>query len=158
MTNNWDKYEYGLASLKEGAHLTGLAFMQKIANGEYPSPPICRSLTFRLVEVDEGRAVFEGETGPHLMNPMGGVHGGWALTLIDSATGAAAHTTLPPGKVHTTIETKANFSRAISPKTGLVRCEANVVSAGRTIISSEAKITDTGRENTRARNVNNYGD
>ena len=53
--------------------------------------------------------MFEGETGPHLLNPMGGVHGGWALTLIDSASGVAAHSTLPPGKIITTIETKGNF-------------------------------------------------
>jgi acyl-coenzyme A thioesterase PaaI-like protein len=52
-----------------------------------------------------------GETGPHLLNPMGGVHGGWALTLIDSASGVAAHSTLAREKIITTIETKGNFSR-----------------------------------------------
>jgi len=139
---DWNSRAYGLAPFKDGAHLSGLDFMRKIASGEYPDPPICKQLTFRLVEVGEGFAVFEGETGPHLANPMGSVHGGWALTLIDSATGVAAHTTLPPGKIHTTIETKANFSRPIRPDAGKTRCEARVVSAGRTLISCEAKVLD----------------
>ena len=139
---DWDNRNYGLAPFREAAHLSGLEFMRRIAAGEYPDPPICRPLTFRLVEVAEGFAAFEGETGPHLMNPMGGVHGGWALTLIDSAAGVAAHSILPPGKVHATIETKANFSRPIRPDAGKVRCEARVVAAGRTVISCEARVFD----------------
>jgi uncharacterized protein (TIGR00369 family) len=58
-------------------------------------------------------AVFEGEPGGHLLNPMGVVHGGWTMTLIDSATGCAAHTLLPAGVGYTTVETKVNFSRPI---------------------------------------------
>jgi len=54
------------------------------------------------------------------------------LTLIDSATGVAAHSTLPPGKVHATIETKGNFSRPIRADTG--KCEAKVSdSAGKVL-------------------------
>jgi uncharacterized protein (TIGR00369 family) len=140
---DWENRAYGLAPLEAASGLTGLEFMQKLIAGGFPEPPIFRQLTFRLTAVGVGFAVFEGEPGPHLMNPMGGVHGGWALTLIDSATGVAAQTTLPPGKVHTTIETKANFSRPIRPDTGLVRCEGRVVSAGRTIISCEARVLDS---------------
>ena len=140
---DWDNRTYAPAPFKQAAHLSGLELMRKIATGEFPDPPICKQLTFRLTEVGKGFAVFEGETGPHLMNPMGGVHGGWALTLIDSATGVAAHTTLPPGKIHATIETKGNFSRPIRPDTGKVRCEARVVSVGRTVISCEARVIDS---------------
>ena len=65
--------------------------------------------------------MFEGEAGEHLLNPLGVVHGGWALTLIDSATGCAGQTILPAGISYTTIETKANFSRPITKDTGRVR-------------------------------------
>lgn len=145
MTNaiDWDRLNYGLVPPREAAGLTGLQFMQQIADGVFPDPPICRQLRFRLTRVEEGFAVFEGDTGSQLLNPMGSVHGGWALTLIDSATGVAAHSTLPPGKVHTTIETKGNFSRPIRADAGRVRCEARVVSAGRTIISCEARVLDS---------------
>ena len=62
---------------------------------------------------------------------MGGVHGGWALTLIDSVGGCAGHSLLPAGSGYTTIETKGNFARPINKDTGRVRAEARVVAQGR---------------------------
>ena len=97
---------------------------------------MARTLSFRLVEIGDGFAVFEGDAGEHLLNPLGVVHGGWALTLIDSATGCAGQTVLPAGVSYTTIETKANFSRPITKETGRVRAEGRVVGRGRRIISS----------------------
>jgi uncharacterized protein (TIGR00369 family) len=76
------------------------------------------------------------------LNPLGIVHGGWALTLIDSACGCAAHTLLPAGDSYATIETKANFSRPIAEDSGRVRAEGRVVGRGRRIISCEARIVD----------------
>lgn len=139
-----DGVRYGLADRGELAGLTGLAILEKMIVGEFPAPTICDGLTFRLIEAEEGRVVFAGETGRHLMNPHGTVHGGWALTLIDSATGCAALSTLPAGVGYTTVETKGNFARPILPDTGLVRCEATVLARGRQIITAEAKVTDTG--------------
>jgi uncharacterized protein (TIGR00369 family) len=98
-------------------------------------------MTFWLAEVGDGFAVFEGEPGEHLLNPMGGVHGGWALTLIDSAGGCAAHSTLPAGIGFATIETKGNFSRPITRDTGIVRAEGRVIARGRQIISAEIRLT-----------------
>ena len=70
------------------------------------------------------------------------MHGGWALTLIDSAAGCAAHTLLPAGVSYTTIETKANFSRPIAEDRGRVRAEGRAVGRGRRIISCEARVVD----------------
>ena len=64
--------------------------LQAMIDGKIPAPPIAQTLSFWLAEVGDGYAVFEGDAGAHLLNPLGGVHGGWALTLIDSATGCAA--------------------------------------------------------------------
>jgi uncharacterized protein (TIGR00369 family) len=122
--------------------MTGREALQAIIEGRLPPPPIADTLSFRLIEVGDGLAVFEGESGPHLLNPLGIVHGGWALTLIDSATGCAAHSVLPAGAGYTTIETKANFSRPILKDTGRVRAEGRVVGRGRRIISCEARIVD----------------
>ncbi len=119
---------------------SGREILQGIVDGTLPSPPISESLTFELVEVGDGFAAFEGETGPHLLNPAGTVHGGWALTLIDSATGCAAYTKLGPDTLYTTVETKANFVRPIMHNTGRVRAEAHVISAGRQIITTECKV------------------
>ncbi len=131
---------YGLASRDEIAGRTGRQLLQAIIDGDLPQPPISQTLTFRIVEVGDGFAAFEGETGPHLLNPMGGVHGGWALTLIDSVAACAGQTLLPAGVGYTTIETKANFTRPIATDTGRVRAEARAVAQGRRIISAEARV------------------
>ena len=110
--------------------------------GRLPAPPMAQTLAFELIEVGDGLAVFEGQPSDALLNPMGAVHGGWALTLIDSATGCAAMTSLPAGAAYTTIETKVNFSRPIQRDTGRVRAEGRVLASGRRIISAEARITD----------------
>jgi uncharacterized protein (TIGR00369 family) len=87
--------------------------------------------------------VFIGEPSDRILNPLGIVHGGWALTLIDSCCGCAAHTTLAAGIGYTTVETKVNFVRAITPATGQVRAEGRVIARGRTIITTEGTLTDS---------------
>lgn len=122
--------------------MSGLDAIRGILEGRFPQPSISDTLGFRLAEVDFGRVVFEGEPSERVLNPMGAVHGGWALTLIDSACGAAGHTTLPAGVGYGTLETKANFVRPISADTGTLRCEGKVLALGRTILTAEARLTD----------------
>ncbi|HYI38800.1 MAG TPA: PaaI family thioesterase [Allosphingosinicella sp.] len=127
-------------SLEEIEKLTGLEMLQAIVAGTLPAPPIGATMGFRLIEVAPGRAVFEGAAGPHLLNPLGGVHGGVALTLIDSAAGCAVHTELPAGVGYTTVETKVNFTRPVPPDGTPVRCEGRVVTRGRQIATAEARL------------------
>jgi len=122
--------------------MTGRQMLQAMIEGRVPAPPIAQTLSFWLAEVGEGTCVFEGDTGPHLLNPLGGVHGGWALTLIDSAAGCAAHTLLPAGVGYASVETKVNFTRPIKHDTGRVRVEGRVVTRGRQIMLAEARILD----------------
>lgn len=120
--------------------MTDKEFFQEIIDGRLPQPPISDTMSIRIVEIGDGFAAFEGDPGPHLLNPMGTVHGGWALTLIDSVAACAGASLLPEGAGFTTVETKGNFSRPITKDTGRVRAEARVVSQGRQIISAEAKV------------------
>lgn len=137
-----ENIRYGVPSPTEVAGMSGKAMLRAIIDGALPQPPIAATLTFWLTEIDDGFAAFEGMPGDALRNPMGSVHGGWALTLIDSATGCAGLSLLPAGSGFTTIETKANLSRPITPNTGLIRAEGRVIAQGRQIISAEAKVTD----------------
>lgn len=132
---------FGILDRSATAKLTGLEAMQGMLEGRLPIPPMNRTLDFSLVEVGEGVAVFEGKPSHDLLNPLGTVHGGWALTLIDSACGCAAFTLLAAGVGYTTVETKANFTRAILPDSGPVRCAGKVLSPGRQIITTEAVLT-----------------
>ncbi len=131
------------AVAKQLVTMTGLEAMRALIAGQFPPPSIADTLGFWLAEVEDGRAVFFGEPSGRILNPLGIVHGGFALTLIDSCTGCAAHTTLPAGVGYTTVETKVNFVRAITPGTGQVRAEGVVVARGRSVITAEGKVTDS---------------
>lgn len=121
---------------------TGLEILQRLIDGHYPAPSIGARMNFGLAEVGEGRAVFRGHPGERHLNPLGTVHGGWAATILDSALGCAVHTTMAEGEAYTTVEFKVNLVRPITPRTGLVSCEGKVISRGRTIAVSEARLTD----------------
>lgn len=128
---------YGLASREHFEGMSGIELLRAMIAGELPAPPISQAMGMLLVEVEPGRAVFEGRPGPHLHNPLGSIHGGFALTLIDSAAGCAVHTELDAGVGYTTVETKANMVRPV-PNDGIVRCEGRVLSRGRQIATAEA--------------------
>jgi len=131
---------YGVSRYDDIKELSGLDMLRAMIAGELPAAPIAEPLGFHLAEVEAGRAVFEGTPGPHLLNPLGAVHGGYALTLIDSACGCAVHTELDAGVGYTTVETKVNFTRPIAPDGGTVRCEGRVLSRGRQIATAEARL------------------
>jgi uncharacterized protein (TIGR00369 family) len=136
-------FQYGLADPELAATLSGRDLLQAIVDGQLPQAPISQTLRFWLVEVGDGHAAFEGEAGDALCNPMGTVHGGWALTLIDSVTACACHSLLPAGVGYTTIETQGSFSRPITAAAGRVRAVARVVSRGRQILSARAEVLAT---------------
>ncbi len=105
-------------------------------------PGIGAALDFNLVEIEEGRAVFEGTPGRHVYNPLGTVHGGYAATLLDSACGCAVHSKLAPGQRFTTLELKVAFHKALTADTGRVRAEGSLLSYGRRVSFAEARLTD----------------
>jgi uncharacterized protein (TIGR00369 family) len=135
---------YGIAINEETSHLSGLDLLREIVAGRLPQARMAGTLGLALVEAEFGRAVFEGVPGEHVTNPAGAVHGGWALTLIDSAAGCAAHSTLGPGIHYVTVETKGNLTRPILPGMGVLRCEGRVVQGGRRVILAEATLRDGG--------------
>jgi uncharacterized protein (TIGR00369 family) len=126
-TIEWDDPMTGLA---KGAGMSGLEFMRAMFEGELPSPPITATMGFTGGTADEGKVTFIGEAGEHLYNPIGVVHGGFAMTILDSAMGCAVHTTLAAGEAYTSLETKVNFVRPITLETGPVRCEGTVLHRG----------------------------
>jgi len=140
-----DDRRYGLAPRERFEALSGIDLLRAMIAGELPAPPISEAMGILLVEVEPGRAVFEGRPEPHLLNPLGGVHGGFALTLIDSAAGCSVHTELGAGVGYTTVETKANFVRPV-PAEGVVRCEGRVLSRGRQIATAEASLYGPDRK------------
>jgi uncharacterized protein (TIGR00369 family) len=128
--------------ISAGEGLTGLEWLRRTIAGELPHPPIAEMFGLRLVEAEQGRVVWEGEPGEQHYNPLGTVHAGFATTLLDSAMGCAFVTTAPSGTRWTTLELKANFTRAMTADTGRVRCAGTVVHRGRTVTTTEARLDD----------------
>src|SRR5471032_2088035 len=130
----------GVATPQQWAGKTGLEQMQAMLDGLLPFAPIARTLDFSLIRVSPGVALFQGKPGPAHFNPMGGVHGGWFATMLDSALGCAVHTLMPAGRGYTTAELSVNYVRGLSPKVGRVRAEGKVIHCGRQLATAEARL------------------
>ena len=102
-----------LLAMEEILEISGFEMMQGILSGAYPPAPISKILNYKLHAVEEGKVVFRGAPTVDCRNPMGTLHGGWYGTLLDSAMACAVMTTLPAGKIQTTLEFKVNIIRPI---------------------------------------------
>ena len=127
---------------EERRHLSGLEYMRQLLTGEREPSGMARLMNMRLVEVEEGRAVFAVEPDERHYNGLGIAHGGLAATLLDSALGCAINTVMPAGRVFTTLEMKINYVRPMRRETGEVRCEARVLHAGSRVATAEGSILD----------------
>lgn len=123
--------------------MSGIDFLRAIRDGRLPPPPIADLLGFKLVEVEPGHAVFEVTPGEQHYNPIGVVHGGLAMTLLDSAMGCSVQTQMAAGGGYTTLEAKTNLVRAVTEKTGLLRAIGKVVHVGRRMATAEGRLVDT---------------
>jgi len=123
------------------AGLTGLAQLQAMLASKSP-PPINETMRFTLIEIEEGRAVFEGNPDRSVYNPIGSVHGGYAATLLDSACGCAVHSKLTAEQGYTTLELKVAYHRPLTETSGPVRAEGRILSIGRRAAFAEATLTD----------------
>lgn len=130
----------GVTSVAQVKAVSGLEYLRQILDGRLPRPPIADTLSFYLVEAEAGRAVFQGTPAIQHLNPLGGVHGGWTATLLDSTMACAVQTLLAAGQGYTTVEFKLNLVRPISPQSGPLRAEGKVVNAGRTIATAEGRL------------------
>ncbi len=130
-------------ALAESARgMPGIDFLRAMRDGKLP-PPICALLGYRLVEVEPGHAVFEITPAEQHYNPIGVVHGGVAMTLLDSAMGCAVQTRMPAGGGYTTLEAKTNLVRAVTASTGKLRATGRVLHVGKRVATAEARLEDS---------------
>lgn len=120
--------------------MSGLTFLTRMLNGDLPAPPISKTLGFRLVEVSEGRAVFEGRPSFDTYNPIGTVHGGWYGTLLDSCMACAVQSALPKGMGYTTLEYRVNMTRPLFEHSEPIRAVGEALHVGTRTGTSEGKL------------------
>lgn len=134
------EFRVGPADFARLATMTGLEAMQAVIDGDLAAPSMAQTLNFWVHEVREGFAEFRGSPGQEHMNPMGLVHGGWAMTVLDSALGCAAYTTCAPGEGFVSMDTSVKFVRPLAPDMGQLRATATLQTRGRRIANIEGRI------------------
>ena len=134
---------YGTVSAERRMEMSGLEFVQGLADGSLPLNTIARTLGYDVTEALNGRVIITAEPSDNLLNPAGTVHGGLAATMLDSCMGLAIQSTLDKGAGSTTLEFKISFVRPITPETGLIRAEGTVLSRGRRVGVADGRVTDS---------------
>jgi uncharacterized protein (TIGR00369 family) len=114
-THAWDDPMLTVAAAHDRP---GIEVLQAIIDGTLPGPPIARLMSFDLISVTAGSAVFELTPDEYHYNPIGSVHGGVYATLLDSAAGCAVHSLLPAGVRYTSLDLTVKFLRPVTTDTG----------------------------------------
>ena len=130
----------GVVTLKDIQGLTGLQTIQGVRDGTLPYATIAQTLDYVLVEAEDGLATFQGTPGATQLNPMGGIHGGWYATLLDSAMACAVHTKMPVGRSYTTAELSINIVKAIRPDVQRVRAIGEILHCGRQLATAHGRL------------------
>ena len=104
--------------------------------------PMMATLSQSLVEISAGRVVISAEPHPHFENAMARMHGGFVAALIDTALGWCVATKLNGEVGHGTVDLNVKFVRKIDMATGTIFATAQIVHAGRTMLTAEAKVAD----------------
>lgn len=133
---------YGTVSAERQRAMSGLEFVQGLADGSLPLNTIAETLGYDIIEASSGRVVVSAEPRDSHLNPAGTVHGGFAATMLDSCMGLAIQSTLERGLGSTTLEFKISFLRPITPETGPIRAEGKVINRGRRVGTAEGRVTD----------------
>ena len=143
MTSHAGNKTYGTVAADQRRGMSGLEFVQGLAEGRLPLNTIARTLGYEVAQARRGCVVITAEPKDSHLNPAGTVHGGLAATLLDSCMGLAIHSTLEKGADSTTLEFKISFIRPITPQTGLIKAEGTVLNRGRRIGLAEGRVTDS---------------
>lgn len=121
--------------------MTGLELMQALAAGDLAMPNMAKTMPMTMESAEANRVVFAVTADERHSNPMGGVHGGFAATVLDSVTACATHTVLPAGVGYGTIELNVKMCKAI-PFNRTLRAEGKVVNVSSRLVISEGSIRD----------------
>jgi uncharacterized protein (TIGR00369 family) len=122
--------------------MAGIEYLRATMRREIPPPPMALLMGLELVEVEQGRTVFEVQPAEQHYNPMGVVHGGLAATILDTAMASAVHTIMRPGTGYATIQLTVNLVNPITAGVGRLRCVGEVVHSGKRIMTAQGRLVD----------------
>ncbi|WHP07726.1 PaaI family thioesterase (plasmid) [Acinetobacter corruptisaponis] len=128
--------------MKKPHEMSGLEIMQAFKQGLVPQPGIAKTMGMEGVgDVEFGRIVFTATADERHSNPLGGVHGGFAATVLDSVTGCATHTVLAAGEGYGTTDLAIKMCRPMPFNKKLI-AEGKVINVGKNLVISEGYLRD----------------
>jgi uncharacterized protein (TIGR00369 family) len=116
------------------------AIRQKLQTGELSR--MHAHMNMKTRDVGEGWSLIEAKPLPEFDNAYERTHGGFAATLIDTALGVAVMSHLPAGVSAGTVDLNVKYVRKIEPACGVLLAKGQVVHAGRTMLTAEARVED----------------
>ena len=122
--------------------MSGLEVMRAMASGELPLPSICDTMPMTVMEIEHGYIKFEVHADARHLNPLGGVHGGFIATVLDSVTGCSIHTTLDAGVIYSTVDLNVKMLRPVKQQHALI-AEGRFLNATRRIAIAEGSLKDS---------------
>lgn len=122
-------------------NLSGLQIMQEMCNGNLPMPSMATTIPMKPTLIESGQVTFEVQADQHHLNPLGGVHGGFAATVLDTVTGCAIHTVLEAGAGYGTIDLNIKMCRPI-PQNRPLTAIGQIINTSKNLAISEGKIID----------------
>jgi len=142
------------------AGMAGLELLESIGAGRLPEPPALRTLGVEPVSAEPGKVVFALVPREYHYNPMGLVHGGVLVAIMDTAMGCAVHSHLGPGTGYVTTELTSQFLRPVNEQTGRIVCtglapspESPSVTAVATIEDAEGQVLATATSTCLVRSI-----
>lgn len=123
------------------ATMTGLQALQAMFDGKIPPASITQTMPLKGVSVEYGKVIFEATADERHLNPLGGVHGGFLATVLDSATACAVHSALDAGIAYTTIDLNVKMLKPIPQNTPLM-VEGNLINLSKSLGIAEGSIKD----------------
>ncbi len=124
-------------------NMSGLELLKAAVEGKYPGPPMAKTIPMNIVSVEPGHIRFSAQAGKQHLNPLGGVHGGFAATVLDSVTGCAIHTLLEAGIGYATVDLNIKMLRPV-PCDHELEATGKVIHISRHIGVSEGVLKDGG--------------
>ena len=100
--------------------MTGIELLKAMASGDIPPASISETIPMKMDSIESGIVRFTVQADNRHLNPLGGVHGGFSATVLDSVTGCAVHTALEAGAVYGTVDLNIKMMRPIPKNTKLI--------------------------------------
>ncbi|TQR73118.1 PaaI family thioesterase [Acinetobacter sp. RF14B] len=121
--------------------MTGLQLLQAMAAGHIPPASISQTIPMKPTVIESGQVTFEVQADQRHLNPLGGVHGGFAATVLDTVTGCAVHSALEAGIGYGTIDLNIKMCRPV-PQNQPLTAIGKLINMSKNLAISEGKIVD----------------